>query len=148
MGSLAFRSLNFHDLNTSEIYDLLQLRSRVFVLEQNCVFLDMDDLDQKAIHNLGYSAGNLATYTRVHHDPRETHRIHIGRVIVAKDFRGKKLSYEAMNQAIHLCRDISPEKEIFINAQLHLQRLYKNLGFRPISAPYLLDGIQHLDMVL
>ncbi len=140
----------FHHLRNQELYDLLQLRSAVFVLEQNCIYQDLDNLDQKAIHLLGYQKkGNLVAYARVlpQNIPYADH-CSIGRIISSIEMRGKGLGKEIMNKTLSYCKENYPGIPIKIMAQFYLLDFYKSFGFEEVGSKFPEDGIWHIDMVL
>ena len=143
MSQLAFRTVQFHDLTASEVYQILHLRSEVFVVEQDCVYLDPDDKDASAIHVLGYYGAEFAAYSRILPPGKEF--VHIGRVIVKEKFRGKELGRHLMKFSMHKARSIF-QSPIQLAAQSYLRDFYESLGFTQIGEEYLLDGIPHMDM--
>ncbi|WP_242134131.1 GNAT family N-acetyltransferase [Aestuariivivens marinum] len=137
----------FSKLSTQELYDLLQLRSEVFVVEQDCVYQDIDGKDQKAIHVLGYKNKKLIAYTRVFKPGDYFKETSIGRVVVAKNERQFKYGYDIMNASIEVIRKHFNKSLIKISAQCYLKNFYSNLGFIPKGKEYLEDGIPHIAMV-
>ncbi|WP_242130974.1 GNAT family N-acetyltransferase [Aestuariivivens marinum] len=137
----------FSKLSTQELYDLLQLRSEVFVVEQDCVYQDIDGKDQKAIHVLGYKNKKLIAYTRVFKPGDYFKETSIGRVVVAKNERQFKYGYDIMNASIEVIRKHFNKSLIKISAQCYLKHFYSNLGFIPKGKEYLEDGIPHIAMV-
>ena len=138
----------FQDLNTKTLYDLLQLRAEVFVVEQDCVYQDVDGKDQKALHVLGYKNDNLVAYTRVFNAGYYFKEASIGRVVVAKNERQFKYGYAIMEASIKAIKDYYNETIIKISAQTYLKKFYTNLGFKQIGEEYLEDGIPHIKMIL
>ena len=145
---LTYRALAFDELTTAELYALLRLRAEVFVVEQDCVYQDLDDKDQQAIHLLGETPdGRLAAYTRLL--PRGVSYpdyASIGRVVTAPFARGKGIGRPLMQESLrelHARYGIQPVK---ISAQAHLQAYYGSIGFRTITEEYLEDGIPHVGM--
>lgn len=137
-------------LSAVALYELLALRSQVFVLEQHCVYLDPDGLDTQVWHLQGRDAdGRLQAYARLVppliKSPQQTEPM-IGRVVTAPSARGAGQGRALMQQAIAECLRLWPGQAIAINAQAHLQRFYASLGFIVNSAPYDEDGISHVDM--
>lgn len=128
-------------LDARSLYAVLKLRSEVFVVEQQCVYLDPDGADLEAWHLLGRDeAGSLQAYARLLEGPR------IGRVVTAPGARGAGQGRALMQQAIAECERLWPGQGIELSAQAHLQRFYASLGFEPTSAVYDEDGIPHIDM--
>ncbi|WP_104735129.1 GNAT family N-acetyltransferase [Hanstruepera ponticola] len=137
----------FQELNTKELYDLLQLRSEVFVVEQDCVYQDIDGKDMKAYHVLGYKNDQLVAYTRVFKTGDYFEQASIGRVVVKKSERHHKYGYDIMKASIGLIENVFNETEILISAQTYLGNFYNKLGFREIGEEYLEDGIPHIKMI-
>ena len=137
---------HFGELTASELYALLQLRSEVFVVEQNCVFLDMDNKDQAAHHLLGWLDGKLAASTRILAPGQAYEYASIGRVVTAPFARGRGLGRELMEESIRGLYQLYGKVPIQIGAQLYLKRFYESLGFVTCSEVYLEDGIEHIEM--
>lgn len=137
----------FKELNTEELYTILQLRSEVFVVEQDCVYQDIDGKDQKALHVLGYKDETIIAYTRIFKPGDYFENASIGRVLVKKSERQFKYGYDIMKASIEAIRSNYNEKTIKISAQKYLKTFYNNLGFNSVGEPYLEDGIPHIAMV-
>jgi ElaA protein len=147
---LTYSCLPFSTLTLEELYAVLAFRQEVFVVEQNCPYLDADGLDQAAWHLFGRDAsGAILAYTRlmpvgvVH-----TEYCSIGRVLSAATARGTGLGRDVMRRSIAMCRHLFGDGPILIGAQSYLLRFYADLGFEPIGAEYLEDGIPHTKMIL
>ncbi len=136
----------FKALSTNELYSVLQLRSEVFVVEQNCVYQDVDGKDQKAIHVLGYYQEDLAAYCRLFTAGDYFDQASIGRVLVSPKHRDKKLGHELMQTAIKAVENEFGQTKITISAQLYLQKFYEGHGFVKTSETYLEDDIPHIEM--
>ena len=145
--SLTIQVKYFSELTTQELYGILQLRSEVFVVEQNCVYQDIDGKDEKAIHVLGYKNQKIIAYTRVFKSGDYFERASIGRVVVAKKERSFKYGYAIVNKSIKIIEDQLKEEKIKISAQLYLKYFYNNLGFIEEGNSYLEDGIPHIAMI-
>lgn len=141
------REKYFQDLNTQELYDLLALRSAVFVVEQDCVYQDLDYKDQKALHLLGYNQGDLVAYTRIFSPGDYFENASIGRVIVAKTHRSKQLGHAIMRASIDALLKHHEVSQIDISAQSYLERFYEFHGFKSTGEEYLEDGIPHKKMI-
>ena len=115
---IQFKIKPFNELSITELYELLQLRSEVFVVEQNCVYQDIDVKDQKAIHVLGYCEGVLAAYSRLFKPNDYFVDSSIGRVIVKELHRDKKLGHDLIRTSIETINDLFQETNITISAQL------------------------------
>jgi ElaA protein len=143
---LTFEIKRFNELSTSELYSVLQLRSEVFVVEQNCVYQDIDGKDAKAIHLLGTYNNELVAYVRIFKPGDYFEQASIGRVVVKQNYRNRKWGYELMNEAIQATQTVFNETKITISAQLYLKKFYENLGFTQTSEMYLEDDIPHIEM--
>ena len=134
---------SFDELTVAELYTVMQLRSEVFVVEQNCVYLDADGYDDRAGHLMGWRQGELVAYARIFPPGVTYAEASIGRVITSAAARGTGAGRELMREAIARCS--SP---IRIGAQAYLERFYGSFGFVRVSEEYLEDGIPHIQMVL
>lgn len=143
---IQFKIKPFKALSTTELYQILQLRSEVFVAEQNCVYQDIDGKDEKAIHVLGYYDGVLAAYSRLFKPNDYFRDSSIGRVIVKESHRDKKLGHDLMKASIDAIKDLFHETNITISAQLYLQKFYESHGFVVVGESYLEDDIPHIEM--
>jgi len=143
---IQFKIKPFPELSTNELYEMLQLRSEVFVVEQNCVYQDIDGKDQKAMHVLGYSDGVLVAYSRLFKPKDYFEYASIGRVIVKASHRDKKLGHELMRVSIDAITTLFQETKITISAQLYLQKFYESHGFVVVGESYLEDDIPHIEM--
>lgn len=137
----------FQELTVDELYAILQLRSEIFVVEQNCVYQDIDYKDQNALHIMGYKHDGLVAYTRVFKPGYYFENASIGRVLVKKEERQFKYGYDIMEASISAVKDRYNETKIKISAQSHLKRFYNNLGFKQVGEEYLEDGIPHMGML-
>ncbi|MFN3756163.1 MAG: GNAT family N-acetyltransferase [Flavobacterium sp.] len=144
--SLIFKNKTFQELSLEELYQLLRLRCEVFVVEQNCVYQDIDDKDQKAIHLLGFSKGILVAYSRLFQPGDYFKQASIGRVIIKESYRNKKWGVLLMEESIRLVEEDFQLNEITLSAQLHLKEFYESLGFECVGESYLEDGIPHIEM--
>lgn len=137
----------FSQLTTKELYDLLQLRSEVFVVEQDCVYQDIDGKDQKALHVLGFKDEVLVGYTRIFKPGDYFELASIGRVVVKENERKHKYGYDIMDASIKTIKDVFNTTDIKISAQCYLKRFYNNLQFFEVGDQYLEDGIPHIAMI-
>ena len=144
---LKITTKTFKELTTDELYALLQLRSEVFVVEQDCVYQDIDYKDQKALHVLGFKNDKLVAYTRLFKPGDYFNYASIGRVIVAQNEREHKYGYDIMNASINAIKEYYNETTIKISAQTYLKKFYNNLGFEEVEEGYLEDGIPHIGMI-
>ena len=143
---LQFKIKPFKELSIQELYETLRLRSEVFVVEQNCVYQDIDNKDQKAIHVFGYYNGELVAYCRLFDAGDYFDNASIGRVIVAQKFRDKKWGNNLMIEAIAGIKEHFGKSNITISAQMYLQKFYESHGFIKTSEMYLEDDIPHIEM--
>ncbi len=144
---LTIKTKTFKQLTTDEVYAILQLRSEVFVVEQDCVYQDIDYKDQKALHVLGFKDKNLVAYTRIFKPGDYLDNASIGRVIVKENERKYRYGYTIMEASIKAIKDYYNESKIKISAQVYLKKFYNNLGFKETGEEYLEDGIPHMGMV-
>lgn len=136
----------FNELSVYELYNVFKLRSEVFVVEQNCVFLDMDDKDCLAIHLLGKYNGEIVAYSRLFDAGICYKNASIGRVVVGTNYRDKKWGHDLMRESIAGIQKHFGESQITIGAQLYLKKFYESHGFIPTSEMYLEDDIPHIEM--
>lgn len=134
----------FNELTTDELYELLRIRSEVFVVEQNCVYQDMDGDDQKSVHLWLTVAEKVVALARV--CPAGTHmdEISIGRVITTE--RGKGYGEQVMIHAIDAAIEYFGATRIDIEAQEYARGFYEGVGFKQSSNTFMLDGIPHIKM--
>lgn len=138
----------FDDLTPHELYAILQLRSIVFVVEQNCVYPDMDDKDQASFHLMAWRDEKLVAYTRLL--PKGVSYpgyCSIGRVVSSPAVRDEGMGRELMDRSIRQCGELFGTGPIKIGAQLYLKKFYTSLGFEQTSDTYLEDGIEHIEMI-
>ena len=136
----------FHELTPQELYELLRIRSEVFVVEQECVYQDLDGDDQASIHLWLTENGKVVALCRV--CPAGTHmrEVSVGRVITTGTERGKGYGVRIMREGIATARECFGAKVIEIEAQEYAKGFYEQVGFRQSSEPFLLDGIPHIRM--
>ncbi|PWI29791.1 GNAT family N-acetyltransferase [Flavobacteriaceae bacterium LYZ1037] len=144
---LEITTKTFKELTTQELYDVLQLRAEVFVVEQDCVYQDVDGKDKKAYHILGYKDTTLVAYTRVFKSGDYFKESSIGRVVVSKNQRQHKYGYDIMKASITAIKENFDETIIKISAQCYLKIFYNQLGFIETGEEYLEDGIPHMAMI-
>lgn len=137
----------FKELTVDELYSILQLRSMVFVVEQNCVYQDIDGKDQKALHIMGYKQDVLVAYTRLFKPGDYFEYASIGRVLVKAEERHLKYGYAILEASITTIEDSYKETKIKISAQTYLEKFYKTLGFIQVGEGYLEDNIPHIGML-
>lgn len=137
----------FNELTVNELYEILKIRAEVFVVEQNCVYQDLDSKDKMSYHLFFEDNEEIAAYLRILPKGISYPEIAIGRVLTKASYRKKGLAKEIMKKAIDYITDSLEEKKIRISAQFYLLEFYKELGFEPISDIYLEDGIEHIEML-
>lgn len=136
----------FSELTTDELYGILKLRISVFVVEQNCPYMETDDLDQRAYHLWLADETGLLAYLRLLEKGAESEYVSIGRVIAAK--RGQGLGGRILAEGVRAARALLGAEEVYLEAQTYAQGFYEKQGFRRISDEFLLDGIPHVKMLL
>jgi len=144
---LNWRLKAFDELSNYELYEVLKLRSKVFVVEQNCVFLDMDNKDTKCLHLLGFADGALVAYSRLVPAGVSYKEMAIGRVVTDPEYRRKGMGKELMELSIEKIIDSFGNSPIRIGAQVYLKDFYESFGFNINSPEYLEDGIPHVEML-
>lgn len=137
----------FDELTIHELYQILRLRSEVFVVEQDCVYQDVDNKDQKALHIMGMKDGQVVAYTRVFKPGDYFDNVSIGRVVVSQEHRQYGLGKQIMLASLAAIDQRFPRKPIEISAQSYLLKFYTDLGFRVIGEEYLEDCIPHRRML-
>ena len=138
---------NFNELSIQELYSLLKLRSEIFVVEQDCVYQDLDGKDAKALHVLGINNNEVVAYTRIFKPGDYFDIASIGRVAVHKDYRKYGYGKYIMQASIKAVDEKFKEKQIKISAQTYLDKFYTELGFKSMGEGYLEDGIPHIVMI-
>ncbi len=135
----------FQELTTTELYEILKLRSAVFVVEQNCVYQDIDDIDYRSLHVFRVDeAGHMEAYLRVFEKKDEPGVAQIGRVLTAK--RGIGLGSEILREGIRVANERLGMQSLYLEAQQYAIGYYEKSGFRVCSEPFLEDGILHVQM--
>lgn len=137
----------FNELTIDELHDLLQLRSEVFVVEQDCVYQDIDGKDRKALHIIGVKDGMVVAYTRCFKPGDYFKHASIGRVVVAQEERKHKYGHDIMRASIAAIEKEYQTNTIKLSAQTYLTKFYNAHGFEIVGEGYLEDGIPHVGMV-
>lgn len=137
----------FKELTVEQLYAALRLRSEVFVVEQNCVFLDMDNYDQQCWHLLGQQEGSLVAYIRLVPPGVIYNEASIGRVVTSPVVRRTGGGRLLMQESIRQTEALFGAGNIKIGAQLYLKKFYESFGFEQVSDVYLEDGIEHIYMI-
>ena len=138
----------FDDLSNTEIYQILRLRSEVFVVEQECIYQDIDNKDKKAVHIFLKEKNEIIAYSRIFKEKEYFENPSIGRVVVTNKRRMYGIGKKIMNISIDYIKQNIKAKCIEISAQKYLKKFYSNLGFVQQGDEYLEDNIPHLRMLL
>ena len=148
MLEIDWKTKTFEELSTKALYEILQLRTAIFVVEQDCPYQECDGKDLDSIHVMGFHKGQLIAYARI--VPKGIsyqEGISIGRVVVDKNYRMLSAGIELMRQATAYCADKYPTEAVIISAQQYLIAFYEKFGFRTKGDIYLEDDIPHIQMV-
>ena len=137
----------FSELDTEDLYQILRLRSEVFVVEQDCVYQDLDNKDQNAIHLYYKENDQIVAYTRIFKAGDYYENPCIGRVVVSKKNRGNDIGKKIMIDSMEYIKQNIKGEKIELSAQKYLDKFYKDLGFYKIGEDYLEDGIPHQRMI-
>ena len=138
---------NFNELSLEELYQILQLRSEVFVVEQDCVYQDIDGKDQNALHILGVNNGRVIAYTRCFDKGIYFDETAIGRVVVKESERKNAYGHLILKASVEAIKERFKTDNIKLSAQQYLTNFYESHGFMQIGEAYLEDGIPHIAMV-
>lgn len=138
----------FSELTPEELYAILRLRSEVFVVEQNCVFLDMDNKDQVSHHLMGWQGDKLVAYARIVPAGISYVEFSIGRIVSSPSVRKQGIGRVLVSKSIDLAYTLHGKGVIRIGAQYYLRGFYESLGFQKSGEIYLEDGIEHIEMLL
>ena len=135
----------FHELTVDELYAILRLRAQVFVVEQNCVYQDLDDIDQEAWHIYIKDNDEVVGCLRVVDKNKRLDEVSLGRVV--SQYRKRGIGRALMEMGKTVAKEKFGATKIKIGAQIQAQSFYEKVGFTPCSAPYLEDGIPHVYMI-
>jgi ElaA protein len=141
-----FKIKLFNEFTTYELYQILQLRSEVFVVEQDCVYQDLDFKDQKALHVFGVKNDKIVAYTRIFKPGDYFENASIGRVVVQENERKFGFGHDVMKASIKAVKTHFKVDKITISAQVYLKKFYESHGFHQVGEGYLEDGIPHIRM--
>jgi len=144
---MKFEFKSFYELTSNELYEILQLRAEIFVVEQDCVYNDLDGLDKSAVHQFLKKDSEIVAYSRLLKPGTRFPEYSIGRVVVKQSERGTGLGIEMMQAAKDYILNEWGATKIKVSAQQYLQRFYENLGFEIVTEMYLEDGIPHYGML-
>lgn len=136
----------FHELTTKELYEILKSRAEIFVVEQNCIYQDLDDKDYEALHIFYESEGRIVAYMRAFEKNSMTETVQVGRVLTLN--HGKGLGGKLLKEGIAVIKDKMSAAAIYIEAQCYAIGFYEKEGFMVSSEKFLEDGIPHVEMVL
>jgi len=143
---MQYTKKRFDELTVHELYGILQLRAKIFVVEQNCPYQDLDDTDKKCWHLFGEENGNILAYARLIPQNVNYPEVSIGRVVVDPSVRGRNVGKELMKLSMQACEELFKSKKITISAQSYLKKFYNELGFKETGEEYLEDNIPHMKM--
>ncbi|WP_040214873.1 GNAT family N-acetyltransferase [Clostridium polynesiense] len=143
---MSFKIKRFNELTNYELYAILKERSGIFVVEQNCFYLDPDGIDLESYHLYKEENGEITAYLRIIPKGLKGDKISIGRVLVKKEYRGKGLGRELMQEALRFIREELREDSVELHAQNHLREFYGSLGFKIAGEVYIEAGIPHVMM--
>jgi ElaA protein len=144
---MIFEFKHFAELSLNELYDILQLRAEIFVVEQDCVYNDLDRLDKDAVHQFLKKDGDIVAYSRLLKPATRFPDYSIGRVVVRQSERGTGLGILMMNEAKEYILTSWETTKIKVSAQKYLRKFYENLGFKVVTEEYMEDGIPHVGML-
>ena len=144
---MIFTIKKFNELSTHELYAVLQLRAEVFVVEQDCVYQDLDNKDLDAYHMLGVLDTKIVAYARIFKPGDYFLESSIGRIVVKKEFRKFQFGYQLVVNSIQFIENNLQQNKILISAQSYLTKFYNSLGFTQVGEEYLEDGIPHIKML-
>jgi ElaA protein len=144
---MIFTIKRFNELSTHELYAVLQLRAEVFVVEQDCVYQDLDNKDLDAYHVLGVLDTKIVAYARIFKPGDYFLESSIGRIVVKKEFRKFQYGYQLVQNSIQFIENNLQQNKILISAQSYLTKFYNSLGFTQVGEEYLEDGIPHIKML-
>ena len=136
----------FDELSTKELYEILKVRAKVFVVDQTCVYQDVDGLDYDSIHVMGYRNEKIIAYLRIFMKDVSKNIVQIGRVLTME--RGKGFGEEILRAGIRVAKEIMKVEKIYIEAQCYAIGFYEKVGFQVTSEEFLEDGIPHVEMML
>ncbi len=147
MRDIHFKVKKFEELSTLELYKILRLRAEVFVVEQDCVYQDIDNKDQKALHVIGYNNDEIVAYTRIFDAGDYFEKASIGRVVVSEKARKYGYGHDLIKKSIEGIQENFYTNQIKISAQCYLNKFYEKHEFKQIGEEYLEDGIPHIAMI-
>lgn len=147
MNSIHWHTKAFEELTLDELYDIMQLRTNIFVVEQNCPYPELDGKDKNCLHVFATQHGQVIAYARIVPPGLSYKEISIGRVVVDAAHRKDGLGKILIALTIEKIEEEFDQQPIQIGAQTYLKKFYGSFGFEPVSEEYLEDGIPHVDMI-
>jgi ElaA protein len=138
---------SYSELRKDELYEILKFRQEIFVVEQQSWYLDVDGLDQDALHFLGTSNNDLVAYERLLAPGAKNLHASLGRILVHEKYRGLGLGHYLVDEGMKKSKNIFPSMLITLSAQEHLEAFYNEHGFTKCGDPYVEDGIPHIEMI-
>lgn len=138
---------NFHELTTAELYQIIQHRVNIFIVEQQSIYEDLDNHDQNSLHIFYQEKGKIVAYARLLPPGEKYEEVSFGRVVVAREKRGTGLGKELVAFTMQQAKERWATTNIFIEAQNYLKSFYEEFGFVATSEPYELDNLPHIDML-
>ena len=148
MISVKWFCLRLSEMSVQRVHEILKTRQEVFVLEQRCLYPDIDEIDISCFHMMGYNSNQrLVAYCRLIEPGILFNELAIGRVLITKQYRRMGLARRLMVEAHRYCEMVIGSKEVRLNAQLYLQKFYEDIGYECVSDPYDDDGIMHVEML-
>ncbi len=147
MNTIEWQVKHFDDLSKRTFHDMIQLREKVFVVEQDCPYLDVDGEDLQAFHLLGLQEGKVLATARIF-PPNDEGFVIVGRICTDPDLRGKGVGKTLVKESLNFCESKWTHVAIKISAQCYLIQFYESFGFRVIGEEYLEDNIPHISMII
>lgn len=144
---MTITTLPFNELSVHQLYQILQLREKIFVLEQTCLYQDLDDLDQQALHTFLEIDGRIVAYARVFYRNEAEGLVQIGRVIAEQTLRRQGFATKVMQEAMQVATRELHARQLYLEAQCYAIPFYEKLGFKVCSEEFLEDGIPHVKMI-
>lgn len=146
ISAIRWQWCRLQELSHEQLYALFAAREAVFVVEQNCAYQELDGLDMEALHLIAWAGAEVAACLRVMAPGAGFKQAALGRIMTARAFRGRGLGRKLMVMALQYVDETYPDG-VRIGAQTHLEKFYRSFGFKPVSEPYLEDGIPHVGML-
>ncbi|MEY3688987.1 MAG: GNAT family N-acetyltransferase [Ignavibacteria bacterium] len=143
--NVQWKCIPFNALTVQEVYDILGLRQDIFIIEQACIYQDIDGIDLHSQHVLAHIDEQLIAYSRII-PTSDSAIVKLGRIIVHSDHRGNAFGKQLVHYSINEAKNLFTPNHIHISAQTYLLKFYESIGFHSISESYDLDGITHIDM--